>query len=55
MERALHPDLVKRVPMPLPTGKEVLNVASKYTMVEATRAGAGTKSPNAISRIIFTC
>ncbi len=51
MERALHPDLVKRAPMPLPTGKEVLNGASKYSMVEATRAGFGTKSPNAKQKI----
>jgi hypothetical protein len=47
MDRALHPDLVKRAPVPLPTGKEILNGASKLTMVEATRAGAGTRSPNA--------
>ncbi len=47
MERALHPDLVKRAPMPLPNGKLVLDGVSKYTMVEMTRAGGGTKSPNA--------
>ncbi len=51
MERALHPDLVKRAPMPLPTGKEVLQGASKHVMVEATRAGFGTKSPNAKQKI----
>ncbi len=47
MERALHPDLVKQAPMPLPNGKVILDGVSKYTMVEMTRVGGGTKSPNA--------
>ena len=47
MDRALHPDLVKRTPFALPTEKEILHGASKQTMVEVTRAGGGTKSPYA--------
>lgn len=47
MDRALHPDFVKRAPLTLPTGKEVLKGASKQTMVEMTRAGGGTNSPYA--------
>ncbi len=47
MERALHPDFVKRAPFTLPTGKDVLEGTSKSAMIEMTRAGGGTKSPNA--------
>lgn len=47
MERALHPDFVKRAPFALRTGKDVLEGTSKSAMVEMTRAGGGTKSPNA--------
>ena len=45
MEKALHPDLVKRFVVNLPTGKSILNTVSAKTMVEYTRAGGGTKTP----------
>lgn len=45
MEKALHPDLVKRFMVTLPTGKNILNTVSAKTMVEYTRAGGGTKTP----------
>jgi len=46
MDKALHPDLVKRFMQPMPEGKEVTTTITKKTMLEYTRAGAGTKSPN---------
>jgi hypothetical protein len=46
MDKALHPDLMKRFMQPMPTGKEVTNTVSKKSMLEYTRAGAGTNSPN---------
>ncbi len=45
MERALHPDLVKRYVIKLPTGKEILESVSAQAMVEMTRAGGGSKTP----------
>ncbi len=45
MEEALHPDLVKRFMVKLPSGKNILNSVSAKTMVEYTRAGGGTKTP----------
>ena len=41
MTKALHPELVKRAPLPLPTGRLNLQFASASNMVEYTRAGFG--------------
>ncbi|MCP4572801.1 MAG: nuclear transport factor 2 family protein [bacterium] len=41
MERALHPDLTKRVVRTLPTGGEFLNSVSASNMVAYTAAGFG--------------
>ena len=46
MERALHPNLVKRRVVALPqTGGHVLNQVTQCDMVEYTRAGFGTQKP----------
>lgn len=45
MDRALHPELVKRAPRPLPNGRTIISYASKSNMVEYTRAGFGKKIP----------
>lgn len=45
MERALHPDLVKREVNRLPTGKDILSSVSASNMVEFTRAGGGAETP----------
>ena len=45
MERALHPDFVKRSVWPLPNGRQIVEGLGKNSMVEMTRAGGGTKSP----------
>ena len=46
MERALHPDLAKRVVFPDPrSGKGKVNHMSAMKLVQATRAGGGTKVP----------
>lgn len=45
MQRALHPDLVKRQVMTLPTGKDILRSVSASNMVEFTRAGGGSETP----------
>ena len=46
MERALHPDLAKRVLQPDPrTGKGKIEHMSAMSLVQATRQGYGTRSP----------
>lgn len=46
MERALHPDLAKRVVFPDPrSGKGMVDHMSAMKLVQATRAGNGTKVP----------
>jgi hypothetical protein len=46
MERALHPDLVKRnVFRHRDTGRSMMNSTSKYEMVEYARAGGGSDEP----------
>ena len=46
MERALHPDLAKRVVFPDPrSGKGKVNHMSALKLVQATRSGSGTKVP----------
>ena len=46
MDKALHPDLIKRYMQALPTGREVTTSISKTTMLEYTRAAFGPRSPN---------
>ncbi len=46
MEKALHPELAKRVLATLPqTGTTFINTATKSMMVEYTRAGFGKQTP----------
>ena len=45
MERALHPDLVKRYVHTLPGGRQVLQSVTRDMMVEMTRMGGGSKTP----------
>ncbi len=46
MDKALHPELMKRAPRPFPpTGGMIIDSASKSNMVEYTRAGFGKKFP----------
>jgi hypothetical protein len=50
MERALHPDLVKRSLFALPTGREVTDSLTKKSMVEMTRAGGGSRKPKEVRK-----
>jgi hypothetical protein len=46
MERALHPDLAKRVVFPDPrSGKPMVDHMSAMKLVQVTRSGSGTKVP----------
>ncbi|MBD0324941.1 MAG: nuclear transport factor 2 family protein [Pyrinomonadaceae bacterium] len=46
MERALHPELAKRIIETNPqTGRSRLSQMSAMTLVQGTRAGGGTKTP----------
>ncbi len=46
MERAVHPDLAKRVLVPDPrSGKGKIEHMSALTLVQMTRKGGGTKTP----------
>ncbi len=46
MERALHPELAKRIVVTDPkTGRSRLNQMSAMTLVQSTRAGYGRKTP----------
>lgn len=46
MERALHPDLMKRLVVDAaPGGRQVLRNVTRDNMVEMTRAGGGSKTP----------
>lgn len=45
MERALHPDLVKRCILPDPRGFDRLEPISAFGMVLATRHGGGSRTP----------
>ena len=46
MERALHPDLAKRVLLPDPrSGKGKIDHMSALSLIQATRKGGGTKIP----------
>jgi hypothetical protein len=55
MERALHPDLAKRALMPDPrSGKGRIDHMSALALVQATRAGSGTRTPREIRRADVT-
>jgi len=43
MEKALHPDLVKRIVVTLPKGGDILDNISANTMIEYTKMGFGKK------------
>ena len=46
MERALHPDLAKRIVTTDPQGRSRLGQMSAMTLVQGTRAGGGKEDPN---------
>ena len=45
MERALHPELAKRVVTTLPSGRSVLEQMSAATLIGYTRLGGGRNTP----------
>ena len=45
MERALHPELAKRIIRPDDKGKSTLDQMGAMRLVQGTRAGYGTKTP----------
>jgi hypothetical protein len=45
MERALHPDMVKRYVDAMPGGRQVVQSVTRDIMVEMTRTGGGSKTP----------
>jgi hypothetical protein len=45
MERALHPDLMKRYVVDVAPGRQMLRNVTRDNMVEMTRAGGGSKTP----------
>ncbi len=51
MERALHPQLAKRIVMPGPDGRSVLQNMSADELIAATRGGAGKQTPVAERRM----
>ncbi|MEP6493485.1 MAG: nuclear transport factor 2 family protein [bacterium] len=55
MERAVHPELAKRIVMSDPkTGRFQLESISAMTLVNRTRAGGGTRTPDARKQKDFT-
>ena len=55
MERALHPDLAKRVLMPDPrSGRGRIDHMSAMTLVQMTRTGAGKATPPEVRRTDVT-
>lgn len=50
MERALHPDLAKRIVNTNPQGRSVLGHQSAMTLVQYTRRGGGKNTPAAQRR-----
>ncbi len=55
MEQALHPDLAKRALMPDPrSGKGRIDQMSALTLVQMTRAGYGSKTPQEARRTEVT-
>lgn len=55
MDRALHPDLAKRMTFEAPaSGESQLNNMTKEQLVGATRAGYGTQVPESVRRMDVT-
>lgn len=50
MERALHPELAKRMVSLDSRGNSRLNQMSAMTLVQSTRAGGGSKTPKALQQ-----
>jgi len=50
MERALHPELAKRMVSPDSRGISRLNQMSAMTLVQNTKAGGGTHTPKTSNR-----
>ena len=50
MERALHPDLAKRIVRTAPNGRSAIEQMSAMTLVQITRAGGGRSIPAAQRR-----
>ena len=50
MERALHPDLAKRIVNTNERGRSVLGHQSAMTLVQSTRRGGGKETPSAQQR-----
>ena len=46
MERALHPDLAKRIVVAGPDGKSILQDMTAKQLIGATASGAGTRTPD---------
>ena len=47
MERALHPDLAKRIVMTMENGRQQLQQMSAMGLIMGTRAGGGSRTPAA--------
>jgi hypothetical protein len=45
MERAVHPELAKRIVQRSPNGRSFLDQQSAMTLVQNTRSGGGTQTP----------
>ncbi|MEP6733696.1 MAG: nuclear transport factor 2 family protein [bacterium] len=55
MERALHPELAKRIVMTDPkSGRNQIQTMSAMTLVNSTRAGGGTRTPEARKQKDYT-
>jgi len=50
MERALHPELAKRMVAPDTRGRSRLNQMSAMTLVESTKAGGGSHTPKELQQ-----
>lgn len=50
MERALHPELAKRIVNSAPNGRSMLGQQSAMTLVQGTRRGGGKDTPSAQQR-----
>jgi hypothetical protein len=53
MERALHPDMVKRHLVAMPGSRQVLETVTRDVMIELTRMGGGSKMPPERRKIII--
>ena len=51
MERALHPDLAKRIVVDGPDGKSVLQDMTAKQLIQVTASGSGTRTPESERRM----